>query len=123
MNEILLDIPGTLLGLSGLFSLVHENWSKKGIRGLTWGFIGFVGYSAIVAIAVADQEGHRYRVLKRVLLRGPEGAFTIFIILAVFFADWILAILADNLAGTPSSDNSAFYWTYFIAKRLPMGNF
>jgi len=44
----------------------------------------------------------------------------LFIVLSAFYCDWCLGIMLDNLLGTPSSDSSGFYWTYFIAKRLAM---
>jgi hypothetical protein len=35
------------------------------------------------------------------------------------WSDWVLAGLADNLIGVPSSDNAVLYFGYFAAKRLP----
>jgi hypothetical protein len=40
-------------------------------------------------------------------------------ILAALYSDWVLAGLAGNLIGMPSSDNSLLYFGYFAAKRLP----
>jgi hypothetical protein len=40
-------------------------------------------------------------------------------LLAALYSDWVLAGLAGSLIGAPSSDNSALYFVYFAAKRLP----
>ncbi|TFK68122.1 hypothetical protein BDN72DRAFT_898396 [Pluteus cervinus] len=53
----------------------------------------------------------------------PAGTFIIFIAFSLLLTDWVLAVLTMNLGGAPSGDNAAFYWTYFIAKRLPMASF
>jgi len=41
-------------------------------------------------------------------------------LLAALYSDWALAFVPGNMAGVPSSDNSALYWTYFFAKRIPL---
>ena len=40
-------------------------------------------------------------------------------VLGAFYSDWILAAIAENMSGSPSADNAALYWSYFVAKRLP----
>ena len=39
---------------------------------------------------------------------------------ALLWMDWGLGIVTGNLVGVPSRDVQALYWTYFVAKRLPM---
>jgi hypothetical protein len=41
-------------------------------------------------------------------------------VLAALYSDWAMAFVAENMVGVPSSDNSALYWTYFFAKRIPL---
>ena len=41
-------------------------------------------------------------------------------IFAVLYSDWALGVITGNLAGAPSRDIKAIYWTYFVAKRLPV---
>jgi hypothetical protein len=40
-------------------------------------------------------------------------------VLVAFYSDWILVAIAENLSGSPSSDNAVVFWIYFAAKRLP----
>ncbi|PMD16151.1 hypothetical protein NA56DRAFT_663393 [Hyaloscypha hepaticicola] len=47
-------------------------------------------------------------------------AAIVFGLLGAFYCDWILAAIAGNWGGFPSSDIAVLYWTYFAAKRLPM---
>jgi hypothetical protein len=51
------------------------------------------------------------------------SAFPAVGILGAFYSDWVLAAIAGKLTGAPSSDNSALYWSYFAAKRLPSFSF
>lgn len=37
-----------------------------------------------------------------------------------FYCDWVLAAIAGNWSGVPSSDVALLYWLYFASKRLPM---
>ncbi|KAN0069190.1 hypothetical protein V8E54_012819 [Elaphomyces granulatus] len=39
---------------------------------------------------------------------------------ALLWMDWGLGIVTGNLVGVPSQEVQALYWTYFVAKRLPM---
>lgn len=41
-------------------------------------------------------------------------------LLAALYSDLVLAGLAGSLIGAPSSGNSALYFVYFAAKRLPI---
>lgn len=53
-------------------------------------------------------------------LFGIGVSFVIFVILAAFYSDFALGMITKNLMGLPSKDNAAFYWTYFVSKRLTM---
>jgi hypothetical protein len=44
----------------------------------------------------------------------------LFWLFGAFYCDWILAAIAENWAGLPSSDIAFLYWIYFAAKRMPM---
>jgi hypothetical protein len=50
----------------------------------------------------------------------PACCVGLLVVLGVFYSDWILAAIAENLAGVPSSDVAILYWLYFVAKRLPL---
>ena len=53
----------------------------------------------------------------------PFGGVIFLVTWGVFYSDWILAAIAGNLAGEPSSDIALFYWLYFPFKRLPLFSF
>lgn len=56
--------------------------------------------------------------------QGKQWRFFLLIMISCFFFNlmmvWALGRWTGNLVGTPSSSNSALYWTYWISKRLPM---
>lgn len=47
-------------------------------------------------------------------------AFVLLTALIALYTDWVLAALAGDWVGWPSSENAVFYWSYFAAKRLPI---
>jgi hypothetical protein len=124
---LLLYIPGVVGGLAGLFSLVGEtiktNQNVKTITGV------FGGVTLLVALLVGllvwlriSERGSSEGSLDPVFASGMMFlGVTIgcLAILGAFYSDWILAAIAENLSGFPSSDNAALYWSYFVAKRLP----
>ncbi|KAF8537310.1 hypothetical protein BDD12DRAFT_887999 [Trichophaea hybrida] len=93
---------GTIIGLAGLGRLVVKSWGDKVVVLATKVFSGV----AIVAI-----------VFTWGVAVGQHG------LLAALYSDWVLAGLAGNLIGMPSSDNSVLYFAYFSAKRLPFFSF
>jgi len=120
------DIPGMFAGIAGLMSLVVKAKDHAGIRKLTAGFYTIVGAGTLIVVLVVI-----YRVrsqgdlgtpekAKRIILGGLLWLVGSFSILSVFYSDWSLGMMTGNLNGLPSGDNSALYWTYFVAKRLPM---
>jgi hypothetical protein len=116
------DVPGMVAGMSGLMNLVSKAADKiPQVLGLTLAFYGIVGASAIVGvismIIIAWQGGGSPG---KVAMTGCVVTLALFIVLSAFYSDWCLGLMLDNLMGTPSSDKSAFYWTYFVAKRLTM---
>ena len=117
-----IDVPGMVAGMSGLMSLVSRTADKiPQVLGLTLAFYGIVGASLIVGvismIIIAWQGGGSPG---KVAMTGCVVTLALFIVLSAFYSDWCLGLMLDNLLGTPSSDKSAFYWTYFVAKRLTM---
>jgi hypothetical protein len=111
-----------IAGMSGLMSLVSKTADKiPQVLGLTLAFYAIVGASLIISILTmmiicwwgGGSPG-------KVALTGCVVTLTLFIVLSAFYSDWCLGLMLNNLLGTPSSDKSAFYWTYFVAKRLSM---
>ncbi|TFK68119.1 hypothetical protein BDN72DRAFT_960505 [Pluteus cervinus] len=87
------------------------------VLGLTIGFYGIMGLSFVGGLVLVIAEGKGpfttlFTILGTVVL--------VFSMVGPFYADWMLGVLVGNLAGLPTKDNAAFYWTYFIAKRLTM---
>ncbi|TFK75687.1 hypothetical protein BDN72DRAFT_451227 [Pluteus cervinus] len=119
---IALYIPGLLAGISGLMSLVVQNWDIVALRKLTIAFYTIVGLGLGIAILVILNNVRRRDLSDgmETFWTGVSASFGIFMVLAALYSDWAIAIMAHNLTGLPSGDNSAFYWTYFFAKRLTM---
>ncbi|EAU84059.2 hypothetical protein CC1G_06921 [Coprinopsis cinerea okayama7 len=123
---ILLYIPGMFAGIVGLMALVVKARDHAGVRKLTAGFYTIVGAGALVVglgivcrLRKQNDLGQPERA-KRIIVGGLVWIVGSFSILAVFYSDWALGMMAGNLSGLPSGDNSALYWTYWISKRLPM---
>ncbi|TFK68121.1 hypothetical protein BDN72DRAFT_911884, partial [Pluteus cervinus] len=114
---IFLCALGAFAGMAGIMSLAIPQMHNHKVLGLTIGFCGFMGFNFVISLVIVIAEG--------------EGPFTtlfaflgvavpVFSIVGPLYADWMLGVLVGNLAGLPTKDNAAFYWTYFIAKRLTM---
>ncbi|KAH6910728.1 hypothetical protein BKA70DRAFT_92241 [Coprinopsis sp. MPI-PUGE-AT-0042] len=126
---IILYIPSMLAGVAGLMALVVrlKAASHPGVRGLTAGFYTIVGVGVLSVVAgIAflilrrDSLGDGAARAKKLVIGGLVWVVVSFSVLAVFYSDWVLGVMTKNLTGLPSADNSALFWTYWIAKRLPM---
>jgi hypothetical protein len=125
-----LYVPGVIVGLTGLLSLViQEITINRTVERITLVFGTVIATFAVLAVVVTvgtmASEGDVGAVGALgysgfgVLIAGLGGmAF-----MGALYSDWILGAIAENLVGTPSTDNAALYWTYFIAKRLPFFSF
>ncbi|TEB26885.1 hypothetical protein FA13DRAFT_1737095 [Coprinellus micaceus] len=108
---VVLYIPGMFAGVAGLMALVVKDRRRHaGVLKLTAGFYVVVGQA---------NAGDR-STARRLVFGGLVWVVGTFSILAVFYSDWALGMLTDNIPGLPSGDASALYWTYWISKRLPM---
>lgn len=111
-----------IAGMAGLMNLVVQVGDRiPDVVRLTIAFYLIVGAGLLVGIVAAliicwQGGGAPHKVAAT----GFASAVVMFIVLGAFYSDWCLGIMLDNLLGTPSSDKSGFYWTYFIAKRLTM---
>ncbi|KIJ99261.1 hypothetical protein K443DRAFT_102558, partial [Laccaria amethystina LaAM-08-1] len=121
---ILLYIPGMLAGIIGLMSLIHKfGHGHHGITKLTASFYTIVGVGIITYLL-----GSIYTlfhlgspgIVYRIAVGGLVWGLAAFGILAVFYSDWALGMMAGNISGLPSGDVAALYWSYFVGKRLPM---
>lgn len=127
---LLLYVPGVGAGLVGLFSLVSETIRTNGTVKIVTGVFGGVTFLVTILVGLLIKSR-----ISRKSADDASGAASLdpfasgmmflgvclgcLAVLGAFYSDWILAAIAENLSGVPSSDNAALYWSYFVAKRLP----
>ncbi|KAF6751715.1 hypothetical protein DFP72DRAFT_1034123 [Ephemerocybe angulata] len=121
---IVLYIPGMFAGVVGLMALVVKyHKTHGGVLKLTAGFYTVVGAGILVVAAgllYQLRNAQDHATARRIMLGGLTWVVSAFSILAVFYSDWALGMMTDNITGLPSGDASALYWTYWVSKRLPM---
>ncbi|TFK73128.1 hypothetical protein BDN72DRAFT_814932 [Pluteus cervinus] len=116
---LILYVPAMIVGMTGLLTLVHRGWNDPHVKWLTVGFAIVGG----IALALGFFVGADEDVTMKPAAYGLMFFFSAFTFFAALYADWALGLIANNLVGLPSSDNSKFYWTYWMAKRLTMFSF
>ncbi|CCX15253.1 Similar to hypothetical protein CC1G_06935 [Coprinopsis cinerea okayama7 len=109
---LLLYVAGSIVGLTGLISLVIMAWENNFIQISTFVVSGCAGIAIDVTLLSFkdDTEDVGRKIVVCLMFLGA---------LTALWSDWVLAGLADNLIGVPSSDNAVLYFGYFAAKRLP----
>ncbi|KUJ17721.1 uncharacterized protein LY89DRAFT_781865 [Mollisia scopiformis] len=160
---LILYFVGTVIGMTGLMSLVMQLFSTHSqIRIITgifasvaflplfiWFLVFFVYASVLLAQALAaafiwlfnyllyfthldDSVGSvemnwktewnikKHEINFEAVWFGFAYSTAIFGLFGAFYCDWVLASIAGNWAGLPSSDTAVLYWIYFASKRLPM---
>ncbi|TFK72842.1 hypothetical protein BDN72DRAFT_815575 [Pluteus cervinus] len=111
---LLLYIPGMISGMTGLISLVSHHWYIPAFKYLSYALAGVLGVIFTGSRMYFDDKP------REVIVSTTTFSFVAFMFLAAFYSDWALGLMTGNLVGTPSKDASAFYWTYWVAKRLTM---
>jgi hypothetical protein len=129
---LLLYSVGTIAGLIGLFSIVHERWASNVVlQKVTSVFLGLAfGPAAlyICLVVLGGTLGKKLRAGHQVFLIFTHMTLCLLIfgawvgIIAAFYSDWALGAIMHNLAGVPSLSNWMIYTVYFIAKRLPLAS-
>ncbi|TFK69619.1 hypothetical protein BDN72DRAFT_767720 [Pluteus cervinus] len=120
----------SLLGWAGLISLLAKHWSvaRGHFLALT------ISWSAVMIILAfcfqCDAEnttpdagpdpGSIKARQDEVYNQCSLGITKSIAFLPALYCDWALGIMTGNLVGVPTEDNSVFYWTYFVCKRLTM---
>ena len=108
---------GTICGIAGIFTVVHQTiTTNHNVLILTAVLGGAAGLGLLIALIL-------FCVKASYVFAGLLGLPTIFILVAVFYSDLVLAAVDNNWLGAPSGPSkgsAVVYWTYFAAKRLPM---
>ena len=130
---------GAVVGFVGVMNIVGKNLATNNLlRVVTGAFGGAVlgivlvgagiGY-CFVSSGSSSNSGRSTGLFGKLSKLGLTVAATavvaivVLTVLFAFYTDWALAALAGDIIGRPSSENAAFYWLYFAAKRLPMLSF
>ena len=120
-----LYVPGIITGYVGLFALVGQYWKTiPAVQHITYYML--VAPAVTIAVFILILWGFNKQK------ESPTIVFTTLLSIALvgmgivgaLYSDWILAAIAGNYSGYPSNDGSlnfVFFWSYFIAKRLPLG--
>lgn len=110
---------GVITGVVGLLSVVASTiHNDPAVRTITivFGVVCLLPIMALVALACLDDD-----IIEVELRLWVLGGLFAYSAIAALYSDWILAAVADdNWVGTPAPDNALLYWSYFIAKRLPL---
>jgi uncharacterized membrane protein len=108
-----------MAGFAGLISLVAENWDaspKLRIVAVVFGIPALICVVLILGGMCLSHINAFFAVTARwalkILLPG-------FLILSIFFGDWAMGAMTNNLAGVPTSDQGLYY-VYWISKRFTM---
>jgi hypothetical protein len=112
-------IPGVVVGFVGLGPLVKQSWHNPAVGIITYVLGGMVVVLGI-AVAVVSMFSSTDGGVVMSWCWGLLGCLLGCGFLGVLYSDWILGSIAEDLVGLPSSDNAILYWTYFVAKRLPL---
>ena len=126
---------GTIVGLTGLLSIVYRTYTSNHlVRQISSIFLGIaIGPSALYIVIVIlikvvrkPNQNHPKFGLGNTLVHTAFVAMILVLwagMLAAFYSDWVLGAITGDLVGTPTSSNKIIYWTYFLAKRIPLFSF
>lgn len=108
---------GMITGMVGLLSLVWEWRHDRQVVEISAIFFAITG--AVILVCLIMLICCCFRSWKS-NLKIVMGILFTGILVCALYSDWILGIIAGNLVGAPSGDQSVLYWAYFAAKRLPL---
>lgn len=105
-----LYILGVVAGMIGLVSLVIKTWEfHTSIRAISFSVAAALAIFLLMAIGVAP--GIWWKLFWLAMGAGVASAL---------YGDMVLAAIAGAWYGVPSRDAEILYWSWFVAKRLPM---
>ena len=120
---------GALVGLVGVANLVRLHFAEIWqLRTITYVFVCvLVGVPLLAMLIFFCGCGSGSGGARTGFIVAASGlgytvfvAFVLLTALIALYTDWVLAALAGDWVGWPSSENAVFYWSYFAAKRLPI---
>lgn len=110
-----------IIGLVGLIAVVVNNWPNRtrAMEIICEVFGGCAALVVVLALLLALYQGD----LGIIPFVGCAAVVTVTAFLSALWSDFILAAISvrdgGSWSGIPSSGNTALFWAYFIAKRLP----
>jgi hypothetical protein len=118
---------GSIVGFVGVMNLVKHDFSRVWeLRTVTYVFMGVAfGIPLLLSLLLYctdDRSASRLKSLYSTFMITLFYLLVFLTILFAFYTDWVLASLAGDFVGWPSSENAVFYWTYFAAKRFPIAS-
>jgi hypothetical protein len=124
MAWVFVSVPGVVIGLPGLISLVLRSWDDHRLRVIT-GVFGSAGVFFIVVQIWYYVEWSHSEYGKHFKWGASYGVHVYLAIwwicfLISLYSDWVLGLISGDLAGAPGGGVALFYWIYFVAKRLPL---
>jgi hypothetical protein len=120
MLWMLVSIPGTIIGLTGLISLILRSWDDHRLRVITAVFGAAVVFFAVVHWWYRLEWGKFDFNLDGIEMTHSMLCIWWICLLASLYSDWVLGLISGDLVGVPSGDIAALFWMYFMAKRLPL---
>ena len=121
---VFLWIAGCILGFIGTFVIIGPLFGYvSNIFTVTLVFFILPIQFAIVfgifrychCDSTEESREEQIRNFSRAMLVVPFATVTV---LGLPYMDWILGVVAGNLAGVPGKGNSLLFWAYFAVKRL-----
>lgn len=119
--------------MTGLLDIVVKDFGHdQNVRWLTYGFgiaivllsLGVGAYHYKRHYDMLEQEGGGGALYRAAVWHTFGGFFKALIVcfgaFSAFYSDLVLGAIANNWPGFPSEDNSALYWAWFVAKRIPL---
>ncbi|KAJ5912934.1 hypothetical protein N7504_001817 [Penicillium tannophilum] len=110
-----------IIGLVGLIAVVVNNWPNRtrAMEIICEVFGGCAALVVVLALLLALYQGD----LDIIPFVCCAAVVTVTAFLSALWSDFILAAISvrdgGSWSGVPSSGNTALFWAYFIAKRLP----
>jgi len=114
-------------GIAGVLILTVQGWPATAVKAVSMVFLPLFVVLALLLL-ILHWSGFSSEVLVRTGIcegesRGIRFAYHLWyltIVIFAYFSDWLLAVVADDLAGLRyGSTDTGLYWAFFVARLLP----